>query len=252
MSKTAQTVVTAADLIRQKHSKRSKSETTTTGSDGTVVVVPTTQMDNIDDEIQRLEAELNALSDDDLSVLSDDDDDGNNSTTGTTTTKSHPAVLSFSAVKDERIERLPAAALPAPPPRRRTTKRNIHETATDTKRDNNNNNNKKKKHVVSQGLTNAVREVLRGYQPRSAEHLPLYCRCCAKQYDCLEQFQDHKRTEFHKTAVELERKASYCKLCRKQLTSPAQLKEHLQSRPHHERLRTLQTRQQQRQHPRER
>jgi deoxyribodipyrimidine photolyase-like uncharacterized protein len=51
-----------------------------------------------------------------------------------------------------------------------------------------------------------------------------------------EEFFDHKRSEFHKTAVEMEQKASYCKLCRKQLTSLVQLKEHLTSKPHKERL----------------
>ena len=51
-----------------------------------------------------------------------------------------------------------------------------------------------------------------------------------------QEFFGHKQSDFHKTAVEVERKASYCKLCRKQLTSPEQLKEHLTSRPHKERM----------------
>ena len=50
------------------------------------------------------------------------------------------------------------------------------------------------------------------------------------------EFQQHKQTEFHKVAVQAERKASKCNLCRKQFTSVIQLREHLASRPHRQRM----------------
>ena len=95
---------------------------------------------------------------------------------------------------------------------------------------------RQKKNTAESGLESAVKEVLSGYVARSSEKLPFYCRFCQKQYNNSEEFFAHKQSEFHKTAVEMEQKASFCKLCRKQLTSPDQLKEHLQSRPHKERL----------------
>lgn len=182
---------------------------------------------DLDDEIQRLEAELQAMSssDDDESDISEEEENSK--------------VVALSSVKDDRIESLPPSALPAiPPDSKKQRKTNNTEPKTQ-------NNRQKTAPIVSQGLKDAVQEVLRGYKPRSAEHLPFYCRCCAKQYENIEQFQAHKTSDFHKAAVELERKASFCRSCRKQLTSPAQLQEHLQSRPHKERLQKLKAKQQQ-------
>jgi Zinc-finger of C2H2 type len=237
--------LTAAELIRQKkqHKKRAQYD-----AEQPEVAVPKV---DLDDEIRRLEAELQEID--------DDDDDGSSSSSGSkqeeeedhdTVLVTKEAILALSSVKDDRIERLPAAALPAPVPR--STRNKKRPSLDETTGKPSSKRNKKTttttttpcaQHTVSQGLKNAVQEVLRGYKPRSSEHLPFYCRCCARQYDDLEAFQQHKTTDFHSAAVDLERKASYCKLCRKQLTSPAQLSDHLQSKPHHERLRTLQARQ---------
>jgi hypothetical protein len=182
---------------------------------------------DIDDEIQRLEAELQADTDSSSSSSSssdsDDDSDDDRKKLNANLKASGPAVLNLSKVKDERIKPLNASLLPSS--KKRTLK---------IDRDHEQEERPKKK--VNAGLEFAVKEILNGYVARSSEKLPFFCRQCAKQYDNEEEFFDHKRSEFHKTAVEMEQKASYCKLCRKQLTSLVQLKEHLTSKPHKERL----------------
>mmetsp|Transcript_1500 Transcript_1500/g.2159 ORF Transcript_1500/g.2159 Transcript_1500/m.2159 type:complete len:359 (+) Transcript_1500:83-1159(+) len=95
----------------------------------------------------------------------------------------------------------------------------------------------------SDGLRDAVLEVLQGYVARSSERIPFYCRVCSHQSSNEEEFLAHKKTEFHKTAVQVERKKTYCKLCRKQLTSLVQMQEHLESRPHKEKLEHMRARQ---------
>ncbi len=95
----------------------------------------------------------------------------------------------------------------------------------------------------SDGLRQAVLEVLQGYIPRSSERIPFYCRVCSHKSSNEEDFLAHKKTEFHKTAVQVEKKKTYCKLCRKQLTSLVQMQEHLQSKPHKEKLDFVQARQ---------
>ncbi len=95
----------------------------------------------------------------------------------------------------------------------------------------------------SDGLRDAVLEVLQGYVARSSERIPFYCRVCSHQSSNEEEFFAHKKTEFHKTAVEVERKKTFCKLCRKQLTSLVQMQEHLESRPHKEKLEYMRARQ---------
>jgi Zinc-finger double-stranded RNA-binding len=162
---------------------------------------------------------------------------------GATTTEEDddkPGVVCLSAVKDERIEALPRNLLPAPPPAKRkksnTKKRSRADQSDDVDDKGDASTKKGKPGTAFSGLEAAVREVLGSYVPRSSEHLPFYCRVCATQLSNLEEFERHQRTEFHQTAVKVERAVSYCKLCRKQLTSPAQLREHVVSRPHKDRL----------------
>lgn len=182
---------------------------------------PAEQADDIDDEIRRLEAELEGSS---SSFSSDDDtDEEDNESSGNKGSSS--AVLSLSAMKDDRIEALPASHLPSNKKRTMKIDRGSEQKQPPSK-----------KLKVSSGLEVAVREVLAGYVARSSEKIPFYCRHCAKQYANEPEFKEHRETEFHKKAVEIERKATYCKLCRKQLTSPAQMKEHLTSRPHNQHL----------------
>ena len=201
--------------------------------------------EDIDDEIRRLEAELAA------GIDSDDDDCDDNSgnvdesrprnrqvSFGTTSIKqientkleqnvdASATILCLSTVADERIIPLPKNCLPHT--KKRTLKgidKNHVEQPT-----------KKAKDMISDGLKDAVKEILGGYVARSSERLPFYCRVCVKQYDNEDEFFIHKATDFHKAAVNMEQKVSFCKLCRKQFTSPVQLKEHLLSRPHKQQL----------------
>lgn len=179
--------------------------------------------EDIDDEIRRLEAELEQSS----SSEESSEEDGEPS--------DGEGVLSLSEFAKDRISSLPAAALPVAGrynPKdglKASKKKRSQGKATD--------------YTVSPGLKEAVKEVLSGYRARSSERLPFYCRVCSEQYETETEFFNHKDTQFHKTAVDMERKASYCKLCRKQLTSPTQMKEHLSSRPHRERLHKMKDRQ---------
>lgn len=180
---------------------------------------------DIDDEIARLEKELMNDSDDDSGNSSEEDDDSNASPTA------NNGVLSLSAYADDRVETLPSACLPVPGKYSLTKKKGGKSKSP-------------QQPEVKSGLQKAVEEVLGGYQARSSERIPFYCRFCAKQYENKEAFFEHKNTEFHKTAVAMEKKATYCKLCRKQFTSPTQMKDHLSSRPHKEKLQFVRNRQQ--------
>jgi hypothetical protein len=189
--------LTAAELLR-RNVKRSREKTEKKESV------------DLDEEIRRLEQELN----DDSSSTSSSTEESENDKQA-----EDSAVLNLSAVKNETIESLPEQFLP------RIKKQRASEQSSPIT-----------SQTTNPGLASAVQEILDGYVPRSAERLPFYCRVCAKQYKNEQEFFAHRETEFHKVAFAAERKASYCHLCRKQLTSPAQLKEHLSSRPHKERL----------------
>jgi len=249
---------------------------------GRISTAPTAGAD-IDDEIARLEQEL--LLDNTDSDAADDDDDNSNddeseddegshsetmndevgegidddsyrNTSNTVTAAAaatvgegrNSGVVSLSKYAEDRVESLQAKNLPESlgykglggPKKKR--KKSALVGGGDTKTNTNPPRKKKKS-----GLELAVEEVLGGYTARSSEKLPFYCRYCAQQYPDATTFFQHKMTDFHRTAVELERKHTYCKLCRKQFTSPVQMTEHLQSRPHKEKLRTVRARQQQQQ-----
>jgi hypothetical protein len=183
--------------------------------------------DDMDDEIARLEKELmDGMNDSDDSESSSEEDvadEGSNS-------NDNPAILSLSSFADDRVKSLPTTCLPVPGKYSLTKKRKGKKSNQPPQ--------------VKSGLQLAVEEVLGGYTARSSEKIPFYCRFCSKQYEDETTFYEHKDSEFHKTAVALERKATYCKLCRKQFTSPVQMKEHLSSRPHKQRLDTVRSRQQ--------
>jgi Zinc-finger double-stranded RNA-binding len=200
-------------------------------------------VEDLDDEIARLERELAAESDDD-----DDDDDSDFDSEGGEgddqcdgeVHKNQSAVLSLSQFANDHVEHLPSTCLPAPSHSKGGT---VGEGTRSKKSKSSKSINNDKNRERNSGLQQAVQEVLQGYTARSADRLPFYCRFCAKQYTNETEFFDHKRTEFHMAAVETERKMTYCKLCRKQLTSPAQMQEHLKSKPHKERLIMMQNKQ---------
>ena len=223
-------ILTAGELLRRRAEKtRGLSSSSDERSDTDVQ-----HTGDIDDQIRRLEAEL-AKDYDESSVDSDESSssssDGNDNPKGDES-EGKQGVLRLSSLEKEAIAGLPKHMLPAA--RKRPLK--IDDELIEKKV------SKKVKEKADSGLALAVKEVLSGYVARSSEKLPFYCRYCQKQYQNEQEFFSHKQTDFHKTAVEMERKASYCKLCRKQLTSPEQLKEHLQSRPHKERLEHVRSR----------
>lgn len=234
-------IVTAEELMRRKRRR-------VVGSPSSAVQTQkskTVNEDDLDEEIKRLEAELEESSDesDDESSSSSSDSDsddihsakkrtneGGESTSDPSTSKD--AIICLSSCASETIEPLAKSYLPAC----KSKKLKID-------RDEEKQKDREKNSRVSSGLRDAVKEILAEYQPRSSERIPFYCRVCAVQSKDEAEFMLHKQSEFHKTAVEVEKKATYCKLCRKQLTSLTQMQEHLDSRPHKERLDNMKARQ---------
>ena len=206
-------------------------------------------LDDIDEEIKRLEAELADTSDSSSDSHSDDDDFSTehisvpsssghrqsqaslNVNESSSFPSSGSGVLMLSKCADDIIQRLPDEMLPSC----KSRKLKIDSSSSELKE------SKIPKTTpreigVSDGLRKAVEEVLSGYVARSSERIPFYCRVCAKTMDNEDEFRAHKNTDFHKVAVQVEKKKTYCKLCRKQLTSIVQLQEHLKSKPHKERM----------------
>lgn len=227
--------------------------------------------EDIDDEIRRLEAELAADSDDDdddsseysggsddESTPDDDDELGGKSkrkiSFGPSTeytdhrmNDSDKVVPSEGGVirsnlESERIVPLPKSALPQM--KRRKLKGIDADVDDDGEKKNKRKSSNKDDKDVNEGLREAVKEVLSGYEARSHERIPFYCRVCSVQSKDMESFLAHKNTDFHNAAVKAERKATYCQACRKQFTSPVQMEEHLNSKPHHERMIYLRSRNQ--------
>ena len=58
----------------------------------------------------------------------------------------------------------------------------------------------------SDGLRDAVQEVLSGYVARSSEKIPFYCRVCLHQSENQEDFTVHKTTDFHKALSQWKRR----------------------------------------------
>jgi len=213
---------TFAEMMRRKKSTNDQSKTEERLVNNSISTIPAL---DIDEEINRLEAELQSDSNSD----SDDDSDECEEKSG---------IICLSEFSKERIVPLPNIALPSnkrkklkaidsaegerkPKKRKRSKEERTFEPV--------NNQN-------STGLRDAVKELLDGYVARSSQKIPFYCRVCAIQSKDLNDFQSHKKTELHIAAVKAERKACYCRLCQKQFTSPAQMKEHLLSKPHRQKM----------------
>lgn len=97
-----------------------------------------------------------------------------------------------------------------------------------------------KKHQES-GLEATIREMFSKYVPTSADRRPFWCRLCQFQGSDLNDFEQHRESEQHNLAVEIEKKMAYCKLCKKRFTSMAQLKEHISGSGHKEFLQKVRT-----------
>ncbi len=239
--------------------------------------------DDIDDEIERLEAELaqgssgsDSDSDDASSESSSSEEEEREDESGRSKKRikfgeatilnsqdeeedarnSGGGIICLSECASESIVPLPKTLLPTS----KTKKLKIDRVSNDNDNDNDNDSvsgGKKRKRSrggngtttttttskMNDGLRDAVKEVLSGYVARSSERIPFYCRVCSHQSDNHEDFVIHKRSEFHKAAVAVEKKATYCKLCRKQLTSIVQMQEHLESKPHRDRMDQVKARQ---------
>jgi hypothetical protein len=206
---------------------------------------------DLDEEIRRLEAELAQSSDDnDDEDESDDYDDASDNgcsddirNSSSSTAPQDNGIICLSSVADERIAPLPHAALPQ---NKRRTLKNIDSVGDSSgqnatkrkskKRKKSSQGEKEEEHTISEGLKDAVNELLQNYVPSSHLKKPFYCRVCQHQSESEADFLSHKQSEFHRGAVQQERKRTYCKLCRKQLTSIVQMEEHLKSRPHREKM----------------
>jgi hypothetical protein len=241
--------VPIAQRIRQTTQQVKQSDTNNQdiGSDNQKQAV------DLDEEIRRLEAELAQSSDDnddedesdDYDDASDNDgsDDVRNSELSPTAPQSN-GIICLSSVADERIAPLPHGALPQ---NKRRTLKNIDSVGDSVsgqdatkkkskKRKKSSQGETEEEHTISEGLKDAVNELLQNYVPSSHLKKPFYCRVCQHQSESEADFLSHKQSEFHRGAVQQERKRTYCKLCRKQLTSIVQMEEHLKSRPHREKM----------------
>lgn len=209
-------LVTAAELMRRRLKKEASTRLKKTN--GSAPKQPSST-DDIDEEIRRLEAELAVDSDSDNDSIDNNLEHTSDAATG---------IVCLSAVEEDRIEALPVSLLP-------TNKKRILK-AIDGDADSRATTNKKK------SKESTLQEFLDGYVARSAERIPFYCRVCAKQFGSEQEFLEHRQSDVHIAAVELDQKASFCKLCRKQFTSPQQMKDHLSSRPHKECLERMKSR----------
>ena len=238
-------IITAAEMIRQqkKHKllpvRTSISNTTTTD-----ISTNQSSITDVDDEIQRLERELQQ--DDDSNEIDSEDDA---SSTRSDEEDHHDIqtdvmILSISESNQNPIEKLPTQFLPPIP----VTSKSKHSTKSEKnskKRSRNDDTtNDTNENISGAGLKKAVQELIQNYQGRaSTERIPYYCRYCQHQATNDKDFRHHQTIPSHLQNVTVHNKASYCKLCSKQFNSPIQLQEHLKSKPHHDRLQYLQSKQ---------
>ena len=240
-------VMTASQMMQQKVGKRKRE---------TVEVKKEKASEDIDDEIKRLEAELAQDSDSSDSESESDSDASDENERrkkrtrfGESTTMnpedyvtkglSNDDVICMSKCASDSIKPLPKEVLPTS----KTRKLKVDREDTKSRLPDERSRSKKSGSTISNGLKDAVNDVLSNYVARSCEKIPFYCRVCLHQSESHEEFIAHKRTEFHKAAVQVEKKATYCNLCRKQLTSLVQMQEHLESRPHRQRMDDVKARQ---------
>jgi Zinc-finger double-stranded RNA-binding len=242
-------ILTAAEMIRQAQQRKPQLAPESTSISNTTTNISTikSSINDIDDEIQRLERELQR--DNDVDVDIEDDDD---TSTGSNRSyeqydddnKKDAMILSISKSNQNLIEKLPTHCLPPP-----LVTNKSHSTKSkgnaNKKRSRTDDTNAINSNISGTGLKKAVQELMQNYQGRtSTERVPYYCRYCQHQATNYNEFVQHQTIPSHLHNVTIHNKASYCKLCSKQFNSPIQLQEHLQSKPHHDRLQYLQSKQQ--------
>lgn len=234
--------LTFAEMMRRKKLETGGDNTNSNDVDSGKVEqsnVPESSDQNIDldEEIKRLEAELQSDNDED----SDDEiDDASSSDSNISleaeTSRNNSGVICLSEFSADRIAPLPQTVLPS---NKRKKLKEIDDDGIqprEQKKKKRKGNDQPSSKIEGSGLQDAVKELLHGYVARSSQKIPFYCRICAVQSGNLEEFVLHKETELHIAAARAERKACYCRLCQKQFTSPAQMKEHLASKPHRQKM----------------
>ncbi|CAM9538611.1 unnamed protein product, partial [Phaeothamnion confervicola] len=230
--------LTVAELLRRHKGKKRLAGTEKHRKEHSKPAEPKEDEEDIDAKIRALEAELARVSDGSEAGCSSSDDesesDGRRSSggrRGAIKNGVRKRKLVSLTLEKERIPPLPVHLLPAPgcgvPKELKGAKGKRRKTVTATPNGS---------VPRPSGLDAAVRDLLSSYQPRSAEHVPNYCRVCQFQGASFDELEGHRREPLHREAARRERRLSACKLCRKQFTSPPQLKEHLQGRAHRERL----------------
>ena len=184
-------MITAAEMIRQKQQIQQPQnnqsalqlESTTSVTAVTTATIPSrnttkSSINDIDDEIQRLERELQQQDNDDDADDDDDDDSDNDSDdfkieeddNGDDKYK-ETMIVSISESNQNPIEKLPTHCLPPSVTRMSKVK------SGSKKRPRNDDTNDNNHHISGTGLKKAVQELLHNYQGRnSTERIPYFCR----------------------------------------------------------------------------
>ena len=198
------------------------------------------KLNSLDAKISELECEI-STDDDDISSASDIEIERDN--------QGNILKISSSLTK-ESILPLPSKYLPMSQCTKRKSDSKYQEQMTSNKKrkvvfaDNIETQNKTSASKSKAfGLERTVKEMLKNYIPASQEKLPFYCRVCQFRGKNLEELNNHKLTELHKSASCIELKLTFCKVCKKQFTSPDQMSEHLKGKAHIERMTVLKLKQ---------
>mmetsp|Transcript_40356 Transcript_40356/g.41169 ORF Transcript_40356/g.41169 Transcript_40356/m.41169 type:complete len:258 (+) Transcript_40356:385-1158(+) len=203
---------------------------------------------SLDEQISRLEKEIEEISDE-----SDKESESDENKTNISTNDDIKVI--FSSLSDDKIPPLPPSSLPQPgctkklgtkpkpkrsaealPSKSLKRKRVQFQHDLDGTHENEVRGCVKRNQITppppSTGLQCAVEELLANYKPTSAERRPFWCRICMYQGADLEDLKNHRSSSLHTLAVQKERKLSFCKKCHVQFNSPAQLKEHEKGKMH--------------------
>ena len=241
-----QSFVPIAQLMRKQQCDDEKTMTSASINRFGSEKIKSKQRD-LDEEIRRLEAELavDSESDDESSEGTSYEVENRKVSFGKTSTRiftkdedentpnlppdiDSSGVICLSQVANERIEPLPAAAMP---------KIARNNTGFDSEKRSKKRKREREEHTINEGLKHAVEDLLNNYKTRSeVEQTPWYCRVCQHQAEGEADFIAHRQSELHKAALKEHQKKTYCRMCRKQMTSVIQFQEHLSSRPHRDML----------------
>mmetsp|Transcript_440 Transcript_440/g.1150 ORF Transcript_440/g.1150 Transcript_440/m.1150 type:complete len:216 (+) Transcript_440:72-719(+) len=184
------------DVKKKKRKKASKGEASS--------------LTAVDEEIARLEAELEAADDTAGDDEKDDVDDD---------------ALIFSSLESERIAPLPASQLPAAHCRKPTKRPRTLEGRQE-----------RRGPAADPAVVAQARRLVDAAGATEKVKIPFACRLCNFRGADLDDFEAHRASQLHVVATRLYKEASFCGLCRVQCTSPLELRTHTVSKKHQERL----------------